>query len=64
MRYDPCWRPPSPCRRGTRLRSRAATWSQSGKDVTAVNPPWNRKQTGANPDPATFTLNNGTCVKS
>ncbi len=29
-----------------------------------MNPPWNRKQTGANPDPATFTLNNGTCVKS
>ncbi|TYB45807.1 cellulose binding domain-containing protein [Microbispora tritici] len=56
----------------------SATWSQSGKDVTAVNLLWNQviepgktvligftgKQTGANPDPAAFTLHNGTCVKS
>ncbi|GAA4195989.1 cellulose binding domain-containing protein [Microbispora amethystogenes] len=56
----------------------SATWSQSGKDVTAVNLSWNKvidpgksvligftgRQTGANPDPAAFTLNNRTCVKS
>ncbi|NJP25117.1 MULTISPECIES: cellulose binding domain-containing protein [unclassified Microbispora] len=56
----------------------SATWSQSGRDVTAVNADWNATikpgasvhigfngtHTGANPDPRSFTLNLRTCVVS
>ncbi|WP_187280543.1 cellulose binding domain-containing protein [Microbispora sp. CSR-4] len=55
----------------------SATWSQSGKDVTAVAMPWNSviqgggslqigfngSHTGANPDPTGFRLNGGTCIQ-
>ncbi|MBX6385538.1 MAG: cellulose binding domain-containing protein [Microbispora sp.] len=55
----------------------SATWSQSGKDVTAVSMSWNSviagggsveigfsgTYTGANPDPVGFTLNGGTCIR-
>ncbi|MFI7029627.1 cellulose binding domain-containing protein [Microbispora rosea] len=55
----------------------SATWSQSGKDVTAAAMPWNSviqggasvqigfngTLTGANPDPTGFTLNGGTCIR-
>jgi len=56
----------------------SATWSQSGRDVTAVNADWNSTikpgasvhigfngtHTGANADPRSFTLNLRTCVVS
>ncbi|WP_185949323.1 cellulose binding domain-containing protein [Microbispora sp. KK1-11] len=55
----------------------SATWSQSGKDVTAAAMPWNSviqggasvqigfngTLTGANPDPTGFTLNGGVCIR-
>ncbi|WP_182905431.1 cellulose binding domain-containing protein [Microbispora sp. H13382] len=55
----------------------SATWSQSGKDVTAAAMSWNSvipgggslqigfngSFTGANPDPTGFTLNGGTCIR-
>ncbi|MGI5156826.1 cellulose binding domain-containing protein [Microbispora sp. CA-102843] len=55
----------------------SATWSQSGKDVTAVNTSWNSviqggaslqigfngTSTGANPEPTGFTLNGGACIR-
>ncbi|MEU8174883.1 cellulose binding domain-containing protein [Microbispora hainanensis] len=56
----------------------SATWSQSGKDVTATAMPWNSviqgggsleigfngSHTGANPDPTGFRLNGGTCIQA
>ncbi|GGO23597.1 hypothetical protein GCM10010116_47560 [Microbispora rosea subsp. aerata] len=56
----------------------SATWSQSGRDVKAVNAAWNAKikpgesvqigfngtQTGVNPEPRVFTLNLRNCVVS
>ncbi|MEU6411079.1 cellulose binding domain-containing protein [Microbispora sp. NPDC046933] len=55
----------------------SATWSQSGKDVTAAAMPWNSviqsgaslqigfngSLAGANPEPTGFTLNGGTCLR-
>ncbi|WP_405087117.1 cellulose binding domain-containing protein [Microbispora sp. NBC_01389] len=55
----------------------SATWSQSGTEVTAVNLDWNKtiapgrsvtigflgSHTGANPSPATYSLNGASCAR-